>query len=452
MSIKLVTGLGLALLAEGGLMAQGSLTVAESIRKAWAGQAGLRAGQALVDARRAEAEGFRDLRLPSLTLRAQGIRTNEPMMAFGIKLNQARIGAADFNPQSLNHPEAIGAYGGSAVLQQPLYAGGRISAARRAGDYMAQAEAASQERRKQETAQAVVEAYFGIQVAEQALRWVEDSRAWIQGMEDFVDARVKQGLMLESERQRLKALHAQIDAQKADATRQVRSARSGLGLLTGTGPVEGPLATPLTLDFEGRMHPSKEPAERVEPGTPLPPGQRGDLQAAELQARAAAEGAKAARGSLRPEVGLEVGAGTLHHAWADKGNWTWAAVGVTWKVFSAPDQAKARAARAQERAASDMRVFKQQQAEHEIRVAREFVLAAQARHAAAKESLAAAEESKRLREARHREGLAPLIDVLDAEAAIQGARTLLLQSLYELRVSRASLDLATGTPIEGVKP
>ncbi|HEX4844610.1 MAG TPA: TolC family protein [Geothrix sp.] len=440
MSIKLVTGLGLALLAEGGLMAQGGLTVAESIQRAWAGQAGLRAGQALVDARQAEAEGFRDLRLPSLTLRAQGIRTNEPMMAFGIKLNQARIGAADFNPQSLNHPEAIGAYGGSAVIQQPLYAGGRISAARRAGDYLAQAEAASQERRKQETAQAVVEAYFGTQVAEQALRWAEDSRSWIQGMEDFVDARVKQGLMLESERQRLKALHAQIDAQRADATRQVRSARSGLGLLTGTGPVEGPLATPL------------EPVEPVDSGTPLPSGQRGDLQAADLQARAAAEGAKAARGSLRPEVGLEVGAGTLHHAWADKGNWTWAAVGVTWKVFSAPDQAKARAARAQERAASDMRVFKQQQAEHEIRVARESVLAAQARHAAAKESLAAAEESKRLREARHREGLAPLIEVLDAEAAIQGARTLLLQSLYELRVSRASLDLATGTPIEGVKP
>lgn len=437
MSIKLVTGLGLALLAEGGLMAQGSLTVAESIRKAWEGQAGLRAGQALVEARQAEAEGFRDLRLPSLTLRAQGIRTNEPMMAFGIKLNQARIGAADFNPQSLNHPEAIGAYGGSAVLQQPLYTGGRLTAARRAGDYLAQAEAASQERRKQETAQAVVEAYFGTQVAEQALRWAEDSRTWIQGMEDFVDARVKQGLMLESERQRLKALHAQIDAQRADATRQVRSARSGLGLLTGTGPVEGPLATPL---------------EPVDPGTPPPSGRRGDLQAADLQARAAAEGAKAARGSLRPEVGLEVGAGTLHHSWSDKGNWTWAAVGVTWKVFSAPDQAKAKAARAQERAASDMQVFKQQQAEHEIRVARESVLAAQARHAAAKESLAAAEESKRLREARHREGLAPLIEVLDAEAAIQGARTLLLQSLYELRVSRASLDLATGTPIEGVKP
>jgi outer membrane protein TolC len=99
-----------------------------------------------------------------------------------------------------------------------------------------------------------------------------------------------------------------------------------------------------------------------------------------------------------------------------------------------------------------MRNFKQQQAEHQVRVAREGVLAAEARYTAAKESLAAAEESKRLREARHREGLAPLIEVLDAEAAIQGARTLLLQSLFEIRVSRAGLDLATGNPVEGVNP
>ncbi len=107
------------LLATGmGLGAQVPLTVAVAIRKAWADQAGLRAGQAMVESRQAEAEGFRDLRLPTLTLRAQGVRTNEPMQAFGIKLNQARIGAADFNPLSLNHPNPIGAYGAGA-LQVP---------------------------------------------------------------------------------------------------------------------------------------------------------------------------------------------------------------------------------------------------------------------------------------------------------------------------------------------
>ncbi len=437
MIIKKTKSLTLLLVLGAGLAAQAPLSVSAAIRKAWRDQSGLRAGQGMVESRLAEAEANRDLRLPTLTLNAHGIRTNEPMMAFGIKLNQARIGAMDFNPLTLNHPDAIAAYGGSAVIQQPLYTGGRITAARRAGDYMAQAEQASQERRKQETAQLVVEAYFGTQVAEQALQWVEDTRVWIQGMEDFIGARVRQGLMLESELQRLKAFHAQADAQKADVIKQIRSARSGLGLLTGTGPVEGPLGTPLVLE------------EKVAPqGTSF----RGDLVAAEFQAKAAKEGAKAAQGNTLPEVGLELGAGTLHHSWSERGNWTWAAVGVKWKVFSAPDQARARSARAQERAATDLRTFKQQQAEHEVRVAREAVIAADARYAAAKEGLVAAEEAKRLREARHREGLAPLIEVLDAEAAIQGARTLILQSLFDIRVSRAGLDLATGNPIEGVNP
>lgn len=442
MIIKQVKTIAFLLAAGAGLGAQESFTVTAAIRKAWTDQAGLKAGQAMVESRQAEAEGYRDLRLPTLTLNAHGVRTNEPMMAFGIKLNQARIGMMDFNPLVLNHPDSIGAYGGSAVIQQPLYTGGRITAARRAGDYMAQAEQASQERRKQETAQMVVEAYFGTQVAEQALKWADDTRLWIQGMEDFVGARVKQGLMLESELQRLKAFHAQADAQKAEVIKQVRSARSGLGLLTGSGPVEGPLATPL------------EPAAMPGLGQGAVQGAafRGDLVAADLQAKAAKEGAKAARGNVLPEVGLELGAGTLHHSWSEKGNWTWAAVGLKWKVFSAPDLAKAKVARAQERAASDMRTFKQQQAEHEVRVAREAVIAAEARYAAAKEALAAADESKRLREARHREGLAPLIEVLDAEAAIQGARTLILQSLFEIRVSRAGLNLATGNPIEGVNP
>ena len=421
------------------LFAEGPLTVSEAIHKAWRDQSGLKAGQAMVESREAEAEGYRDLRLPTLSLNAQGVRTNEPMMAFGIRLNQARIGAADFNPATLNHPDAIGAYGGSVVLQQPLYAGGRITAARRAGDFMFQAEQASQDRRKQETARMVVEAYFGTQVAEQALVWVDDTIAWIKGMEAFVGARVDQGLMLESERQRLKAAHAQADAQRAEVQKQVLAARSGLGLLTGTGPVEGPLATAL------------EPSEAPQPAHAAAPV-RGDLVAADLQAKAAQEGAKAAKGASLPELGLELGAGTLRHSWSDKGNWTWAGLGLKWKVFSAPDRAKAQAASAQARAAAEMRSFKQQQAEHEVRVAGGSLVAAQARYAAARESMAAAQESKRLREARYKEGLLPLIEVLDAEAAVQGARTLILQSLFELRMSRAALDLATGNPVEGVNP
>jgi outer membrane protein TolC len=397
-----------------------------------------------VEGRREEAAGLQALRLPSLTLNAQGVRTDEPMMAFGMKLNQSRIGAMDFNPANLNRPDAITGFGGSAVVQQPLYAGGRLDAARRAGAFSAQAESASQARREQETAMAIVEAYFGAQVADQALLWVEDTRAWVAELEAFVGARVTSGLMLEAELQRVKAARAQVEAQKAEVLRQARNARSGLGLLTGGDPVEGPLATPL-MDGTPRL-------DAPAPSAPPAASSRGDLLAAGLQAQAAGQAARAAAGSLRPEVGLEIGLGTQRQSWNQGGNWTWAAIGLKWKVFSAPDRAKSQAAQAQARAAEEMRTFKQQQAQHEVRVAQEGVLAAGARHKAALAALDAAEASKRLRGARHKEGLTPLTDLLDAEAALQGARTLLLQSLYDLRTSRAALDLATGAPIEGVNP
>lgn len=442
MCIKRICILTALLVAGPGLSAQESFTVSAAIHKAWRDQSGLKAGRALAEGKREEAAGFQALRLPTLTLQAQGIRTDEPMMAFGMKLNQSRINAMDFNPSSLNRPDPITGFGGSAVVSQPLYAGGRLTAARWAGEYAARAESASQERREQETAMAVVEAYFGAQVAEQALVWVQDTRTWLQGLEAFVGARVQQGLMLESELQRLKAAHAQVDAQEAEVVRQARAARSGLGLLTGGASVQGTLATPLL-------------AEPVSPSTEhhaVPSAVRSDLQAADFQAQAANQAAQAAAGSLRPEVGLELGLGTMRQSWGQGGNWTWAAVGMKWKVFSAPDRSKAHAANAQARAAQEMNLFKQQQAEHEVRVAREGVVAAGAKHAAAKAGLVAAEEARRLREARHREGLTPLTDVLDAEAAVQGARTLLLQSLYDQRISRAALDLATGAPIEGVTP
>ncbi|MBI4912342.1 MAG: TolC family protein [Acidobacteria bacterium] len=427
----------LALLIALPLGAAEPLSLSDAIRRSWSAQAGLKAGEAMVESRRAEALAYEGLRLPTVGIQAYGMRTDEPMMAFGVKLNQARIGMMDFNPATLNKPEAIGAFGGGLSLQQPLYAGGRISAAREAGRLLAESERASQERRKQEVALAIVQAYFGAEVADQAHAWVGETIAWAEEMERFVRARVDQGLWLPSELARVKAFRATAEAQGAEIQKQQRTARSGLGLLTGGNPVEAPLSTP--LESPGSAVGGTGNAERA------------DLQAAALQAQAAAQGSRAARGGLLPEVGLELGAGTLRHSLSDGGHWTSASVGLRWKLFNEPERRKAQAAAAQERAAREMLSFKRQQAAHEVREARDSVTAATARIQAARQALAAAEESRRLREARHKEGLLPLLEVLDAQAALEGARTLLLQSLYDLRVNQARLDLALGTPIEGVQ-
>jgi len=135
-----------------------ALTLEEAVRAAWSRHLGLAAGAAAVEAARADAAAAGAGALPTLALTARGVRTDEPLMAFGLRLDQGRIGMADFDPARLNDPSAISAVGAGVSLTQPIYAGGRIVAGRRALSAQARAEEKSQERRAQELAAGVVEA------------------------------------------------------------------------------------------------------------------------------------------------------------------------------------------------------------------------------------------------------------------------------------------------------
>jgi len=104
------------------------LPLDEAIRAAWTHNEGYAASARATDAARLDADAARDRRLPTLSLSAQGVRTDEPVAAFGMRLDQARITAADFAPERLNHPDAIGGYRLGATITQVLYGGGRVTA------------------------------------------------------------------------------------------------------------------------------------------------------------------------------------------------------------------------------------------------------------------------------------------------------------------------------------
>jgi outer membrane protein TolC len=421
-----------AILAAAPGQAEG-LDLPAAIRSAWARQPGLLAGEAMAERARQEAAAAAALNLPTLQASAGWLRTDEPMMAFGMKLNQARIQAPDFSPASLNHPSAVTGLGASLSVTQPLYAGGRLQAARKGANLMAGAETAHQLHRRQQVAAAVVQAYFGTQAAQAGVAYAEETVQSAKTMEAFVGARVEQGLLLKSELARTRAWRAQTEAGLAEARRQEAGARSALGLLTGqAAPLA--LATPLEVPAAGIV----------------PAGRRADLEAARLQAQAAASYAKAAEGTLKPEVGLNLGWGTARpHFSGAGGAWTTAALGARWN-FSFADSARIQAARAATRAAEFQTRWQEAQAAREVEDAQQARLAAEAKVKAAEEAVAASEEARRLRKARHLEGLLPLTDLLDAEAALAGARALRLQSIMDARVARAQEALALGTPVEGV--
>lgn len=59
--------------------------------------------------------------LPNISISHTGIATTNPLMAFGSKLNQEILTAADFNPSLLNNPKQIEDYATKVEVQQPIF-------------------------------------------------------------------------------------------------------------------------------------------------------------------------------------------------------------------------------------------------------------------------------------------------------------------------------------------
>jgi len=417
----------------------GPVSVEDAIRAAWAGHLGLRAALHQATAARAEADAADHGWLPTLALEAKAVRTDEPLMAFGIRLDQGVVTPSDFAPERLNHPEAQSAVGAGVSLTQPIYAGGRISAGRRATAAAAESATAAFEARRQELALGVVQAYFGAEAAEEGLRYADDLLAQSRETERFVRARNGQGLALDADVARATAFRAQAEAERTVAQERVESARSALALLSGDDARQAALTTPLD-------------AVSGPPPIGTDPAARPSLRATRLQRDAAEAGAEVAAGSLLPSVGALASIGTLRTADLADGN-TWYAIGLSarWDL-SLGDADRARAARARAAAAADALAWEERWARREVEEARRSIGSAEARAGSAREAMSSSESALKLRRARHEQGLLPLTDVLDAQAALAGARALAVQARLEVRTAGARLAVALGQNVEGVSP
>jgi len=412
----------------------GGTTLEGAIRAAWAHNAQFLADGAEVDAANSDAEAAQAAVFPALQIGARALRTDQPAAAFGLKLDQGRITEADFDPARLNSPEAVAGWGVGATLTQPLYAGGRIEAGARAAHARANAAGKSHGARRQLLAVSVVAAYFGAQVAAKSVDYADDTLAHARETERFVRERVAQKLLLESEALRASAFRAQAEAERASRVQALKDVRSALDLLVGT-PVAA-LETPL---------------ESQVPNPAVVAVERPEVAAARFQLEAAHAADDSATGALLPELFLQLGVETFRHSWSQGNVWTSIILGARWQL-SLGELRTWKAAKYRASGAAAALQWQEDVVRHEASTSRAAVDSADANVRSAREAVAASESVRTLRDARHREGLLPLTEVLDAESGLSSARNLLLRSELEARLSRARLDLALGQPVEGIKP
>jgi outer membrane protein len=421
--------------SEGG--AASRLSLDEAIRSALAGNpdlAALRADAGAAEAGRRAAEAGR---WPVIDTSAGLRRSNNQVVVFGDKLTAGEFTAADFDLDTLNHPDAISHGVVTVGVEVPIDVAGRVGAGIGAARDTAAAAGSGVRAAEIDLVARVTEAYDAVGVSDAATLVAEQALENARRSETVAEARAGSGAALKSEALRARAARLdrerELDRRRADAA----MSRSRLGVLVGRG--RGAVV--------GTLDPL--PAESgdlgaLESWTRGAATARADVDAARRGADAAGAAATQARAARGPEMGAtaryELNASAFD---AGEGSYL-VGLAVRWGAWDgarapriAEAESRAAAAAARIRSLEDQVGLEIERAWRDAQVADRGV-------GATHESAAATEEARRISAERYAAGLLPLTDLLATEDAAVAARLGELAAQHDALVARVRLKQAAG--------
>jgi outer membrane protein TolC len=158
--------------------------------------------------------------LPNISVAHTGFSTTNPLMAFGSKLNQGIVTAADFNPESLNNPEQIQNFATIIDIEQPLINMDAFYSRKAAKNKMEAMELQSL-RTKQYINYELDKAYMRLQLAYKAVSVLETTLNSAEANLKLAENSFKQGYI-----QRADVLL--VEVRVTDVKTQLQTARSNL--------------------------------------------------------------------------------------------------------------------------------------------------------------------------------------------------------------------------------
>jgi outer membrane protein TolC len=352
--------------------------------------------------------------LPSVHFEAGYIRTTDPIGVFGSTLRQRTVSQANFDPQRLNYPAALGNHQDAVVLEQPiLNADAWIG--RRSAVYAADASRASEEWTKLSTRGDVVRAYYGAALANERASTLRIASRAAHAHVSQAESLVRQGLATKSDALLASVRAGDIDSQLAEAEGGASTALRSLAVLLGQNSADGsaaPLA-PSALPSGDRIL-----AVISDDTAAVVPVERADVQAALKGLDAARADATRARSLMLPRVNsfARYDWNSADRPFAGDKNWT---VGImaTWSPFTNPgDIADLRATNARGDAARAQADAAKANARLELEQTRTALQVALARLSIAERAVAQSAEAHRIVSRKYEGGLAPIAELLDAQA------------------------------------
>ncbi len=417
-----------------------SLTLTDAIIAAAKYNPQVVAARHVVEAATSQVTTARSGLLPQLQLSESFNHTNSPLWAFGTKLNQGTIQGSDFSPDELNDPDAIQNFNTALSLSWRLYDGGQT---RIGWKQSIQGQRVSEHgllRAEQQAIAQAGKAYVGLLLAGENLEVVSQSLDTSRAHLKLVEDRFRGGLAVKSDVLRARVRIADLEQQRLSAESQVHVAQAALNAAMGRGEEAGPVFPSTRLErciaLKGDMAEWMALALR----------QRPDLKQLELQQAIAEKGVARARAGHLPTVALQGNYEINSEDFNDtQDNYTVGAVVQInlysgQRISSQAAMAKAKVSQAQAiRNALALAVrVDTQRAFYQARSAWQSIAVAQ-------QAVGQAEEGLRIVSNRYAGGLLTIVDLLDAQVALQQARTRSFKAMHDYKVARIDLALSTGT-------
>lgn len=171
--------------------------------------------------------------LPQVNLSYTGFTTNQPLNAFGFKLQQANVQQADFNPVLLNNPGATPNITTQLSVQQPLF-NPDLNYMRKAASKQASVYGYQTQRTREAVDMQVTNTYLQLEFTYEVVKVLEEALKTVQEIHRFTNDRYQQGLMQQSDLLNVEVQVKAAETNLAEARSQIKTISDQLSLLMNT--------------------------------------------------------------------------------------------------------------------------------------------------------------------------------------------------------------------------
>ncbi len=400
----------------------------------------LAASGAMLDAASAEAQGAWRAFLPQVQVGEFFLRSDDALMAFGYKLQQRQVAAADFNPALLNAPGETNHFVTRLQLLQPIFNGGSGLNGKRAANAMSKAAQYNHVRAGETVRLHAIQAFEGLALAKAYEGVIQAALVSAEGHVRQARSMMENEMATEADLLQARVYHSGLQQKLIEVQNMMAIAGENIKLLTAT-ECTLPLAADISLNQEfNSLEFSTVNSEQVLSRT--------DLLARQEEAAAAGNMVGVARGNLLPHINMSLQKDYYSETdlfGNDADSWT-LGVYATWDIFKGMQNiGELNKAKAQSRAANYMVEFEKRQAQVQATQAWLEANAARKKVQVAQGAVDAAREGLRIVTNQYREGLASMVNLLDTQAAATMAEGNLVQAMHDYQVGLANLEFSGGT-------